>query len=121
MTSPGRCASATVAQFDFADPTTRVLLLIQVIDDVLAALELWQSVGVTDGGWVLSVWSRRVTPRIGIELPHRVRNADEPWRRYEALLAWQHESVESLRTLSSRDSNHSRREHCKSNSERGGE
>ncbi len=44
------------------------------------------------------MWSGRVSPRIGIELPRRVRNADEPWRFYEALLAWQCESAETLRS-----------------------
>src|ERR1700733_10389524 len=73
MTSGTRCASATVAELDVAE-TTRLLLVIQLIDDVLDALELWQSVGVPGGRWVLSMWSRRVTPRIGIELPRRVRN-----------------------------------------------
>jgi hypothetical protein len=98
MTSAGRRASAPVARLDFAEPTTRLLYLIQLIDDVLDALELWQSVGVTGGRWVESMWSRRVTPRIGVELPRRVRNADEPWRLYEALLGWQYEIGESLRT-----------------------
>jgi hypothetical protein len=98
MISAARFASPTVARLDFAEATTRRLLLIQVIDDVLDALELWQSVGVTDGRWVVSMWSRRVTPRIGIDLPERVRDADQPWRLYAALLAWQYESVDSLRT-----------------------
>jgi hypothetical protein len=97
VNSAGRYACATVAQPGSAEPPTRLLFLIQLIDDILDALELWQSVGVTSGRWVVSMWSRRVTPRIGIELPLRVRNADETWRLYEALLSWQSEIVESLR------------------------
>jgi hypothetical protein len=95
VNSTGCDASAPTAHRDSAELTTR-LLLIQVIEDVLDALELWQSAGVTSGRWVVSMWSRRITPRVGIELPSRVRNADEPPRLYEALLAWQFEIAESL-------------------------
>jgi hypothetical protein len=85
-----------LTQLDSAERVTRLLFLVQLIDDVLDALELWQSVGVTSGDWVVSMWSRRVIPKIEIELPPRVRNATETWRLYEALLGWQYEVVESL-------------------------
>jgi hypothetical protein len=85
-----------VTQLDSAERVTRLLFLVQLIDDVLDALELWQSAGVTNGQWVVSMWSRRVIPKIEIELPPRVRYATETWGLYEALLAWQYEVVESL-------------------------
>ena len=88
--------SETLAQLDSADRVARLLFLIQLIDDFLDALELWQSAGITDGRWVVSVWSRRVLPKIEIELPARVRDATETWGLYEGLLSWQYEVVEGL-------------------------
>jgi hypothetical protein len=96
VTSAGRYPSAMLTQLDSAERVTRLLFLVQLIDDVLDALELWQSAGVTNGQWVVSMWSRRVIPKIEIELPPRVRYATETWHLYEALLAWQYEVVESL-------------------------
>jgi hypothetical protein len=96
VTSSDRYSSAVGPQVDPAERVTRLLFLIQLIDDVLDALELWQSAGVTDGQWVVSMWSRRVVPKIEIDLPASVRRATETWGLYEALLAWQYEVVESL-------------------------
>jgi hypothetical protein len=96
VTSIGRYPSATLTQLESAERETRLLFLIQLIDDILDALELWQSVGVTSSRWVVSMWSRRVLPTIEIPLPPRARDATETWDLYEALLAWQYEVVESL-------------------------
>lgn len=96
MTSIGRYPSATLTELESAERETLLLFLIQLIDDVLDALELWQSVGVTSSRWVVSMWSRRVLPRTEIQLPPRARDATDTWDLYEALLAWQYEIVESL-------------------------
>jgi len=79
-------------------PLDRVtqLLLVQFLDDVLDALELWQSVEVTDTSWVDAVWSRRVAAWAGVELPLEVKRAHDAWSRHAALLSWQHEIVEAL-------------------------
>jgi hypothetical protein len=96
VTSSERYSSAIGPQVDSAEQVTRLLFLIQLLDDVLDALELWQSAGVTGDEWVVSMWSRRVMPKIEIDLPLSVRRATETWGLYEALLAWQYEVVESL-------------------------
>ena len=96
MTSSERHSSAVGPQVDPAERVTRLLFLVQLIDDVLDALELWQSAGVTGDEWVVSMWSRRVMAKIAIDLPASVRRATETWGLYEALLAWQYEVVESL-------------------------
>jgi hypothetical protein len=98
VTSSERSSSAVGPQVDSAERVTRLLFLVQLIDDVLDALELWQSAGVTGDAWVVSMWSRRVVPKIEIDLPPSVRRATETWGLYEALLAWQYEVVESLCT-----------------------
>jgi hypothetical protein len=96
VTSSEQYSSAVGPQVDSAERVTRLLFLVQLLDDVLDALELWQSAGVTDGQWVASMWSRRVVPKIEIDLPPSVRRATETWGLYEALLAWQYQVVESL-------------------------
>ena len=100
MTSSVRHSSAVGTQVDSAERVTRLLFLIQLIDDVLDALELWQSAGVAGHQWVVSMWSRRVVPKIEIDLPASVRRATHAWNLYEALLAWQYEVVEALSCLS---------------------
>jgi hypothetical protein len=79
-------------------PLDRVtqLLLVQFLDDVLDALELWQSADVSDTSWVDAVWSRRVASWADVELPWEVQHANDGWSRHAALLRWQHEIVEVL-------------------------
>jgi hypothetical protein len=71
-------------------------LAIQVIDDLLNALELWQSAGVTDAGWVGEVWSRRVAPCIAMELPLAARASADGASVHAALLEWQMDLAEGL-------------------------
>ena len=66
------------------DRATRLLVL-QVADDILNALELWQSLGDSDARWVQRIWSRRVSLLIAIPLPATADAA----AMHSALLEWQ--------------------------------
>lgn len=68
-------------------PTRR--LAVHLIDDILDALELWQSVGDTDARWVHAVWTRRITPRIGIQPPVSTAEVTDGAHVYSALLELQ--------------------------------
>ena len=78
------------------DRVTQLLLLVQFIDDILDAMELWKSADVTDTSWIESVWSRRVASWADLELPLDVKHAHDGWSRHAALLSWQHEIVGAL-------------------------
>ena len=80
---------------DGLDRTTLLLVAI-LIDDILDALELWQSVGDSDGSWVKQVWSRRVLPWIGLDLPRSVRRARDTATVHRELMAWQTVIIERL-------------------------
>ena len=75
---------------------TTLLLVATLIDDILDALELWQSVGDSDGSWVKQVWSRRVLPWIGLDLPRCVRQARDSATVHRELMAWQTVIIERL-------------------------
>jgi hypothetical protein len=73
-----------------------LLLVAILIDDILDALELWQSVGDADGSWVNQCWSRRIMPWIGLDLPRSVRRTRDSATVHRALLAWQADIIERL-------------------------
>jgi hypothetical protein len=73
-----------------------LMLLVHIIDDVLDALELWQSAGDAGGRWIVAYWSSRVTPRIGVELPQPVRTPPDSSNIHCELLAWQTAIIGSL-------------------------
>lgn len=75
---------------------TTLLLVATLIDDILDALEVWQSVGDSDGSWVKQVWSRRVLPWIGLDLPRSVRRARDSATVHRELMAWQTVIIERL-------------------------
>jgi len=64
-------------------------LAVHLIDDVLNALELWQSAGDTDARWVHAVWTRRITDRIGLHPPFSAADAADAALVYSALLELQ--------------------------------
>jgi len=78
------------------DEVTLLLALVQFLDDILEALELWQLVGVTDGRWVSEVWERRAAAWARMSLPFDVSQATDGWRLHAALLRWQRRTVEAL-------------------------
>ena len=78
------------------DDVTRLLAVVQFLDDILDALELWQSAGVTDGRWVGEVWARRAAPWARMSLPFDVSHATDGWSLHAALLRWQRQIVEAL-------------------------
>jgi hypothetical protein len=75
------------AQLRIDRPTRR--LAVHLIDDILNALELWQSAGDTDARWVHAVWTLRITPRIGIHPPFSAADAADGAYVYSALLELQ--------------------------------
>jgi hypothetical protein len=73
------------------DRATR-LLAVQLIYDIIDALELWQSLGETDARWVQRIWSRRVTPLSGLRLPATA----DAGAVHAVLLEWQMMLAEGL-------------------------
>jgi hypothetical protein len=70
--------------------------LVHLIDDVLDELELQQSARDADAGWVAACWSRRVTERMGVELPLPFDVPPESSNVHLELLAWQSTIIERL-------------------------
>lgn len=75
------------AQLRLDRPTRR--LAVHLIDDILNALELWQSAGDTDARWVHAVWVRRIAHRIGIRPPFSAAGAADAAHVHSALLELQ--------------------------------
>ena len=75
---------------------TTLLLVANLLDEILNALELWQRTGDSDWTWVARYWSRKVMPWIGVELPRFVRDASDAATLHRALLAWQREVIDAL-------------------------
>jgi hypothetical protein len=80
-----------------ADQAT-LRLLGYIIDSVIDTLELWQLAdGAMSSSWVSALWSRRIGPAIGIDLPPRLRAAADAATLHRELLAWQREIIDALR------------------------
>jgi hypothetical protein len=82
---------STLSAAPAIDRATR-LLVVHVIDDIIDALELWQSLGETDARWVQRIWSRRITPLTGMRLPATADAAAV----HAVLLEWQMMLAEGL-------------------------
>ena len=87
--------SATPGRVPAPDRATLVLLE-RLIEDVIEALELWQSAGYDDCRWVWDYWTRCVPPRSGFDPPTRVRGAENAAGLHQALLQWQDAVIGAL-------------------------
>src|ERR1700686_1878007 len=92
----GASGASEPATHDLRVDQQTLRLLVHIIDDVLDALELWQSAGDADGRWIIAYWSRRVPPRIGVDLPQPVRTPPDSSNIHCELLAWQAVIIERL-------------------------
>lgn len=92
---PRTSRQTTLTDHDQADRAT-LLLVATLIDDIIDALELWQASGDADNQWVSEFWSRRVAPRLGLELSSEVRTAPDTARQHWALLLLQEAIIEQL-------------------------